>query len=134
MPLPNFNTKHNIYIQVYIFVQVPCTILSELSKNASSNQSSLFFFFFFTIITTFQTFTGNDKFPVFAVDKDRNYFPATALEKNKKPQTKPQTQKQPTGTTVICIHQSPVSQAFKQEGGCRITSAHLIFGDCLCHH
>lgn len=28
-----------IYIQVYMFVQVPCMVLSELSKNASSNQS-----------------------------------------------------------------------------------------------
>lgn len=124
MPLLNFNTKQNIYIQVYIFVQVPCTILSELSKNASSNQSFfvwLFFSVFYNRVSPpFRLLLEMINF----LSLQYPYLPVTALEKNKKPQT----QKQPAGTSVTHTHKSPISQAFKQEGGCRITSAKLIFG------
>lgn len=77
MPLLNLNIEQNIYIQVYTFVQVPCIVLPELSKNASSNHS---LHFLHENTAAFQTFTGNDKSPFFAVPS----FPSHCT--GKKPQ------------------------------------------------
>lgn len=134
MPLLNFNTKQNIYIQVYIFVQVPCTILSELSKNASSNQSYLFGAFLVCFsqqsINTFQTFTGNDKFPVFAVP----FFPSYSTGKEQKT-----TNKTPT-TKATCrnqrhTHISNLQSAthLNRKEAAEQPLHNWFLGDCLCH-
>lgn len=119
MPLLNFNTKQNIYIQVDIFVQVPCYNIVGIKQECifKSKWVTLAFFFFFQwSITIFQTFTGNYKFPVFAVPSFPSYTTGKEQKSTTKPQIKPQTQKQPAGTSVTRIHQSPITQAFKQEG------------------
>lgn len=129
MPLLNFNTKQNIYIQVYIFVQVPCTILSELSKNASSNQSYLFGAFLACFFTTEYQHLSDFYWKWQISCLCSTLFSQLQHWKRTKNHKQNPNHKSNLQESASYAHiKSPISHAFKQEGGCRTTSAQLIFG------